>query len=155
MACRTSTVRIGDEALVSGLHRGQWAVGAIQQPAQQAGYKAAADFFTFAMRVTTHCREASIQGAMTKQPYPEEFKIEAVKQITERGHRVADVSTRIGVSQHSLYKWIKAYAVPAPERQMQTSQTEELRRLKAELKRVTEERDILKKAAAYFARQSG
>ena len=92
---------------------------------------------------------------MTKQPYPEEFKIEAVKQITERGHRVADVSTRIGVSQHSLYKWIKAYAVPASERQMQTSQTEELRRLKAELRRVTEERDILKKAAAYFARQSG
>lgn len=34
--------------------------------------------------------------------------IEAVKQITERGHRVADVSARIGVSQHSLYKWIKA-----------------------------------------------
>lgn len=45
----------------------------------------------------------------TKQPYPEEFKIEAVKQITERGHRVADVSARIGVSQHSLYKWIKLY----------------------------------------------
>ncbi len=92
---------------------------------------------------------------MTKQPYPEEFKIEAVKQITQRGHRVADVSARIGVSQHSLYKWIKTYAVPASERQLQTSQTEELRRLKAELKRVTEERDILKKAAAYFARQSG
>ncbi|MFG6489010.1 transposase, partial [Roseateles sp. BYS78W] len=35
-----------------------------------------------------------------KQPYPEEFKIEAVKQITERGHRVADVCARIGVSQH-------------------------------------------------------
>ena len=64
-----------------------------------------------------------------KQPYPEEFKIEAVKQITERGHRVADVSARIGVSQHSLYKWIKLYAVPAPERQAQASQTEELRRL--------------------------
>ena len=44
----------------------------------------------------------------SKQPYPEEFKIKAVKQITERGHRVADVSARIGVSQHSLYKWIKA-----------------------------------------------
>ena len=90
-----------------------------------------------------------------KQPYPEEFKIEAVKQITERGHRVADVSARIGVSQHSLYKWIKSYALPAAERQAQASQTEELRRLKAELRRVTEERDILKKAAAYFAKQSG
>ena len=91
----------------------------------------------------------------TKQPYPKEFKIEAVKQITERGHRVADVSARIGVSQHSLYKWIKAYAGPVSEKQSQVSPTEELRRLKAELKRVTEERDILKKAAAYFARQSG
>lgn len=49
---------------------------------------------------------------MTKQPYPEEFKIEAVKQITELGHGVADVSTRIGVSQHSLYKWIKAMRCP-------------------------------------------
>ena len=58
---------------------------------------------------------------MSQKRFPEEFKIEAVKQITERGHRVADVSARIGVSQHSLYKWIKAYAVPAPERQMQTS----------------------------------
>ena len=62
---------------------------------------------------------------MSNQRYPEEFKIEAVKQITERGHRVSDVSARIGVSQHSLYKWIKTYAVPAPERQLQTSQTEE------------------------------
>lgn len=61
----------------------------------------------------------------TNQSYPEEFRIEAVKQITERGHKVAEVSARIGVSQHSLYKWIKTYAVPAPERQLQTSQTEE------------------------------
>ena len=92
---------------------------------------------------------------MTKQPYPEEFKRDAVKQITERGHKVAEVSARIGVSQHSLYKWIKTHRVPAGERQAHASQVEELRQLKAELKRVTEERDILKKAAAYFARQSG
>jgi transposase-like protein len=37
----------------------------------------------------------------TNQPYPEEFKIEAVKQITKRGHKVAEVSSRIGVSQHT------------------------------------------------------
>lgn len=37
----------------------------------------------------------------TNQPYPEEFKIEAVQQITQRGHKVAEVSARIGVSQHS------------------------------------------------------
>lgn len=49
--------------------------------------------------------------------YPEEFKIEAVKQVTERGYLVADVAMRIGVSQHSLYLWIKQYGVPASERQ--------------------------------------
>lgn len=82
---------------------------------------------------------------MSKQRYPEEFKAEAVKQITERGHKVADVSARLGVSQHSLYQWIKAQRTPAGDRQVQVSQADELRRLKAELKRVTEERDILKK----------
>ena len=92
---------------------------------------------------------------MSKQRYPEEFKAEAIKQITERGHKVADVSARLGVSQHSLYQWIKAQRMPASDQQAQVSQTDELRRLKAELKRVTEERDILKRAAAYFAKQSG
>ena len=43
---------------------------------------------------------------MNAQRYPEEFRIEAVKQILEHGHSVADVSRRLGVSTHSLYKWI-------------------------------------------------
>lgn len=90
---------------------------------------------------------------MSAQRYPEEFRIEAVKQILEHGHSVADVSRRLGVSSHSLYKWIRLHQIPAAHRLEQVSQSEELRRIKAELKRVTEERDILKKAAAYFARQ--
>jgi len=90
---------------------------------------------------------------MNAQRYPEEFKAEAAKQIIEHGHSVADVSRRLGVSTHSLYKWIKLQQIPAAKRLEQVSQSEEMRRLKAELKRVTEERDILKKAAAYFARQ--
>ena len=93
---------------------------------------------------------------MNKQKrFPEEFKIEAVKQVTERGHRVAEVAARLDVSQHSLYAWIKQYSLPPEQRAAQGQQDDELRRLKAELKRVTEERDILKKAAAYFAKQSG
>ena len=90
---------------------------------------------------------------MNAQRYPEEFRIEAVKQILEHGHSVADVSRRLGVSTHNLYKWVRQQQIPAAQRTLQVSQSEELRRLKAELKRVTEERDILKKAAAYFARQ--
>jgi len=87
--------------------------------------------------------------------FPEEFKIEAVKKITERGHRVEEVAARLDVSQQSLYAWIKRYIKTPEVRAAQDSLSDELRQLKAELKRVTEERDILKKAAAYFAKQSG
>src|SRR5574343_1334010 len=91
---------------------------------------------------------------MSSKRYPEEFKIEAVKQVTERGHPVAEVAGRIGVSQHSLYEWLKRYSLPPVERSELQGQSAEIRRLKAELKRVSEERDILKKAAAYFAKES-
>ncbi len=92
---------------------------------------------------------------MSNQRYPEEFKIEAVKQVTERGLPVAEVAARLGMSVHSLYAWIKRYSKPQEKRQQEDDQQAELRRLRAELKRVTEERDILKKAAAYFAKECG
>lgn len=92
---------------------------------------------------------------MSGKRYTEEFKVEAVKQVTDRGHSVAEVAARLGVSIHSLYAWRKQYGRPGPTRAAAADQAEELRRLKSELRRVTEERDILKKAAAYFAKQSG
>lgn len=92
---------------------------------------------------------------MSNKRYTEEFKAEAVKQVTERGHPVAEVASRLGVTPHSMYQWLKKYSVAEPERQAAHDREAELRRLKAELKRVTEERDILKKAAAYFAKTSG
>lgn len=91
---------------------------------------------------------------MRRQRYTEEFKIEAVKQVTERGHPVTEVAARLGVSGYSLYQWMKRYAKPAEQRQQDDALQAENRRLKAELKRVSEERDILKKATAYFARES-
>jgi len=92
---------------------------------------------------------------MSGKRYTEEFKIAAIKQVAERGHPASEVAERLGVSMHSLYAWMKRYGVPKEERKAADSQAEELRRLKAELKRVTEERDILKKAAVYFAKTSG
>lgn len=90
---------------------------------------------------------------MTRQRYPETFKIEAVKQITERGRPVADVARAIGVSSHSLYAWLKQYG--KPDQQIEESALQaEIRRLKTELRQVTEERNILKEAAAYFASES-
>ena len=74
--------------------------------------------------------------------------------MTEGGHGVYDVSNRLGVSSKSLYDWIKAYGPQAEATQAARSEQDEVRRLKAELKRVTQERDILKEAARYFAQES-
>jgi len=52
---------------------------------------------------------------MSNPRYPEEFKIEAVKQVTERGLPVAEVAARLGMSTHSLYAWVKRYRVIPPE----------------------------------------
>ena len=77
--------------------------------------------------------------------YPEEFKIEAVKQVMEKGHSVAEVATRLGTTTHSLYAWIKRYDPQQPKITESGDPLTELAKLKKELQRVTEERDILKK----------
>jgi len=83
--------------------------------------------------------------------YTEEFRIEAVKQITERGYSVAEVAERLGTTTHSLYAWIKRYGEQSPQQIRMADSQAENAKLNAELRRVTEERDILKKAAKYFA----
>jgi len=85
-----------------------------------------------------------------RRRFTEEFKVEAVKQVTERGYSVADVSERLGVSTKSLYLWLRKTKGTDGHKD---GRQVEIARLKAELKRVEEERDILKKAAAYFARE--
>ena len=91
---------------------------------------------------------------MSGKRYAEEFKVEAVRQVTDRGYSVAEVAERLGVTTKSLYEWVKRYGDRAEQFQATKEQDAEIRRLKAELKRVTEERDILKKAARYFAGES-
>lgn len=91
---------------------------------------------------------------MSSKRYPDEFKIEAVRQVTDRGHSVAQVSQRLGVTTHSLYAWLKKFGPEANMHREKADEQAEIKRLKKELRRVTEERDILKKAAAYFANQS-
>lgn len=93
---------------------------------------------------------------MARERFAEEFKSEAVRQVVERGYAVADVAKRLGVSAQSLYKRVKA-SIPTDEEKDKAELVEVRRenlRLRAELARAQEERDILKKAAAYFARQS-
>ena len=92
---------------------------------------------------------------MSNQRYTPEFKDEAIRQVIDRGHSVAEVSERLGVSTHSLYKWINAVK-PDKSEQHEHELLEakrEILNLRAELRRAEEERDILKKAARYFASQ--
>ena len=91
---------------------------------------------------------------MSSKRYTEEFKQEAVRQVLDRGYSVAEVAERLGTSTHSLYAWLKRYGDSSQQQATLGEQERENRRLKAELRRVTEERDILKKAAAYFAKVS-
>ena len=93
--------------------------------------------------------------------FSDEFKRDAVAQMTERGYPVREVSDRLGVSPYSLYSWKKKFAKASSGA---AEKDTEIRRLKSELLRVTEERDILKKGRhwraigpsdnddAYFAR---
>ena len=83
---------------------------------------------------------------MSMQRFTPEFKQEAVRQVVERGYSVAEVSARLGVSSHSLYKWVKAIKPDKTEKQAAEliEAKSEILRLRAQLRRTEEERDILK-----------
>jgi len=94
-----------------------------------------------------------------RKHFTREFKQEAVR-LLEQGQRpAAAIARELGIPRNRLYKWqaqlAKAGAGAFPGSDRRAGPAEELARLKRELARVTEERDILKKAAAYFARESG
>ncbi|WP_312725965.1 IS3 family transposase [Atlantibacter hermannii] len=83
---------------------------------------------------------------MSGKRYPEEFKTEAVKQVVDRGYSVSSVATRLDITTHSLYAWIKKYGPDSSTNKEQSDAQAEIRRLQKELKRVTDERDIFKKS---------
>lgn len=89
---------------------------------------------------------------MSSRRYTPEFKDEAVRQIVDRGYSVSEVSARLGVSAHSLYKWVKAVKLDKTEEPAVAliESRSEVLMLRSQLRRTGEERDILKKAARYF-----
>ena len=90
---------------------------------------------------------------MSNQRFSPEFKDEAVRPIVDRGYPVAEVSERLGVSAHSLYKWVKAVKPDKTDEQAAAlvEARSEILKLRSQLKRTEEERDLLKKAARYLA----
>ena len=92
---------------------------------------------------------------MARKTYTREFKLQALRMLTDQGLSVAEVGRRLGVGENCLRNWRQAAreqgeaAFPGPGNL--SAEQEELRRRRAEAARRRAERDLLKKAAAYFA----
>jgi transposase len=93
-----------------------------------------------------------------RKVYTPEFKLQAVKMVTDQKLAVAEVARRLGVTENRLHDWKKAVlkkgADAFPGSGHLTPLEEENRKLRADVKRLEAERDILKKATAFFAAQS-
>lgn len=94
---------------------------------------------------------------MSRKKYTREFKIEAVQLSEESDKPIIDVANDLGIHPNTLYKWRKQLLEDGEEAfpghgKMKASD-EEVRQLRRELARTREERDILKKAVAFFARE--
>ena len=86
--------------------------------------------------------------------YSVEFKVAAVKQANESELPVSETARNLGVNVNTLFTWIQKYSEPVEKDNIKRTDAplyEEVKRLKKENARLTQERDILKKAAAYFA----
>lgn len=90
-----------------------------------------------------------------EKPYPSEFKESSVKLALESKDSIAQTANNLGIKTSTLHTWISKYSKPK-EPNMRTDEHiyDEVKKLKKELAKVMEERDLLKKAAAYFAKES-
>ena len=94
---------------------------------------------------------------MARKQYTAEFKAEAVRLVRDGKRPVAAVARELGVGQQTLSGWLKQADVDegrGPEGALTTGERDELQRLRRENTRLQEERDILKKATAFFAKES-
>ena len=91
-----------------------------------------------------------------QRPYPPEFRREAIRLVRATGRRYQDVARELGISSESLRLWIKQDEVDAGERDdgLTTSEREELRRLRKQVRELEAEREILKRAVTFFVRET-
>ena len=95
---------------------------------------------------------------MERRQFSREFKLEAVKLIRERGVSVAQAARDLGLHENLLRKWVKGFAADPqhaiPGQGQMKPEQQEIERLRREVQKLKAERDILKKAAAYFAKEA-
>lgn len=92
----------------------------------------------------------------SRPPYPEEFRREAVQMVVRGGRTIPDVAGALGVTEQSLRNWVKRDQLERRERDdgLTVAERDELRELRRKVKRLEQERDLLKRAAAFFARET-
>jgi transposase len=93
---------------------------------------------------------------MRGAPYPPEFREESVRLYRSSEKSISQVARELGISSESLRRWNQQAEIDAGERKgLTTEEHEELSRLRREVRVLKQERDFLKKAAAFFARENG
>jgi transposase len=91
---------------------------------------------------------------VTKRRYSAEFRTEAVRLVKTSGKTVTQVAKDLGVPETSLYGWLRAAEHAEQKDALTESEREELKRLRRDNERLQMEREFLKKAAAFFAKES-
>lgn len=92
----------------------------------------------------------------TRPPYPPEIRADAVRLVRESGRTPQSVAQELGMSRQTLQNWLKQAELDEGVRSdgLTSEEREELRRLRRQVRELREERDILKKAAAFFVRET-